>query len=228
MNQDFQDCVDAIVDEIDSMPLFDKVKTLNAVRKALHNVSPFKTEPVDCVQWVPTDFVEANDYNPNTVAPPEMSLLELSIMQDGFTQPVVAWEKEDRFEVVDGFHRNRVSRECDTVRERVQGYLPLAVILESREERGDRIASTIRHNRARGKHGVQNMSDIVIELKRRNWSDKKIGKQLGMDPDEVLRLSQISGLAEMFLDQEFTEAWESPDVLSTDIEDGTDEQIDMD
>lgn len=224
MTEDFHDCVKAITDEIDAMTLADKVKALNAVRKSLHAVSPFKDEPVDCVQWVPTDFVEANDYNPNTVAPPEMALLELSIMQDGYTQPVVAWEKEDCFEVVDGFHRNRVSRECETVRERVKGYLPLAVILESREERGDRIASTIRHNRARGKHGVQNMSDIVIELKRRNWSDKKIGNQLGMDPDEVLRLSQISGLAEMFLDEAFTEAWESDDVLGTDE---TEENIDV-
>ena len=224
MTEDFHDCVKAITDEIEAMPLADKVKALNAVRKSLHAVSPFKAEPVDCVQWVPTEFVEANDYNPNTVAPPEMALLELSIMQDGYTQPVVAWEKEDCFEVVDGFHRNRVSRECETVRERVKGYLPLAVILEAREERGDRIASTIRHNRARGKHGVQNMSDIVIELKRRNWSDKKIGKQLGMDPDEVLRLSQISGLAEMFLDEEFTEAWESDDVLGNDE---TEEDIEM-
>ncbi len=221
---DLQEHIDAITSEIESMSLPDKVKALNDIRKALHKVSPFNREPVDCVQWVPVEFVEANDYNPNTVAPPEMQLLELSIMQDGYTQPVVAWENDDCFEVVDGFHRNRVSRECESVRERVKGYLPVTVILDSRQERGDRIASTIRHNRARGKHGVQNMSDIVIELKRRNWSDKKIGKELGMDPDEVLRLSQISGLAEMFLDEQFTEAWEAEDVL----DDGTLERIDMD
>lgn len=219
---DFKECIDEICSEIANAPLKEKVKLLNHVRKKLHEVSPFKDEPVDCVQWAPADFVEANDYNPNSVAPPEMQLLELSIMQDGYTQPIVAWEKEDRFEVVDGFHRNRVGKECESVQKRIHGYLPLAVILENREDRGDRIASTIRHNRARGKHAVQSMSDIVVELKRRNWSDKKVAKELGMDPDEVLRLSQISGLAEMFSDQEFTEAWESDSIF----DDGSEEQID--
>lgn len=211
----FDKCLEVIVHKIRELPLADRVELLNRVRLALHEVSPFKDEPVDCVQWVPAEFIEANDYNPNTVAPPEMELLELSIMQDGYTQPIVSWEKEDRFEVVDGFHRNRVGRECEAVAERVKGYLPLTVIREEREGRGNRIASTIRHNRARGKHGVQSMSDIVVELKRRNWSDKKIAKELGMDPDEVLRLSQISGLAEMFTDTEFTEAWESSDPFAT-------------
>lgn len=210
---DIVKCTDTIVKHIAAMSLGDQVAAINYVRERLHGVSPFKEEPVDFVKWVPSDFVEANDYNPNSVAPPEMKLLELSITQDGYTQPIVAWEKTDRFEVVDGFHRHRVGKECDSVSARIKGYLPLAVIRDDREDRGDRIASTIRHNRARGKHGVQNMSDIVIELKRRNWSDKKIGKELGMDPDEVLRLSQISGLAEMFSDREFSEAWESDDIL---------------
>lgn len=210
---DIVKCTETIVKHIASMPLKDQVSAINYVREKLHSVSPFNTEPVDFVKWVPADFVEANDYNPNSVAPPEMKLLELSITQDGYTQPIVAWEKTDRFEVVDGFHRHRVGKECDSVSARIKGYLPLAVIRDDREDRGDRIASTIRHNRARGKHGVQNMSDIVIELKRRNWPDKKIGKELGMDPDEVLRLSQISGLAEMFSDREFSEAWESDDIL---------------
>jgi ParB-like chromosome segregation protein Spo0J len=93
------------------------------------------------------------------------------------------------------------------VKKRVHGYIPVTIINEAREDRSDRIASTIRHNRARGKHAVDSMSDIVIELKRRNWSDKKIGKELGMDEDEVLRLTQISGLKEMFSDAEFSEAW---------------------
>lgn len=210
---EFQECVEFICREIEFASMPDKVKLLNHVRKQLHDVSPFRSEPVDCVQWAPCDFVEANDYNPNAVAPPEMQLLELSIMQDGYTQPIVAWEREDRYEVVDGFHRNRVGRECESVRDRIHGYLPLAVILEKREDRGDRIASTIRHNRARGKHAVQSMSDIVVELKRRNWSDKKVAKELGMDADEVLRLSQISGLAEMFSDKDFSEAWESDDLF---------------
>ena len=206
---DLSEYIKPIIDELTAMDTTERVKALNYNRGELHNVSPFKDEPVDFVQWVPSELVVANDYNPNSVAPPEMKLLELSIMQDGYTQPIVSWEKDECFEVVDGFHRHRVGNECESVSARIKGFLPLAVIRDDREDRGDRIASTIRHNRARGKHGVQNMSDIVIELKRRNWSDKKVGKELGMDPDEVLRLSQISGLAEMFSDQEFTEAWES-------------------
>ena len=112
-------------------------------------------------------------------------------------------------------HRNRVGKECPDVHKRVHGYLPIVQIKTSQADRGDRMASTIRHNRARGKHRVDAMSEIVLELKRRNWSDEKIGSQLGMDPDEVLRLTQISGLAEMFADQEFSEAWE-PGTIESD------------
>ena len=194
--------------EIAALPDGEKIAALNEARKALHEISPFSGEPVDCVLWVPADQVEANDYNPNTVAPPEMRLLELSIGEDGYTQPIVAWGKNDYYEVVDGFHRNRVGKECKSVRERVHGYLPITLINHDREDKGDRIAATIRHNRARGKHQVAAMSDIVLELSRRNWSDAKIGRELGMEPDEVLRLKQITGLAELFSDAEFSQAWE--------------------
>jgi ParB-like chromosome segregation protein Spo0J len=151
----------------------------------------------------------ANDYNPNIVAPPEMKLLERSIDQDGYTQPIVAWRNNGFYEVVDGFHRNRIGKESLLINDRIKGYLPLTIINEWRKDRGDRISSTIRHNRARGKHNIDGMAEIVLELKRRNWSDKKIGKELGMEPDEVLRLCQITGLAEMFEDNEFSEAWEA-------------------
>jgi ParB-like chromosome segregation protein Spo0J len=191
------------------------IDTLNEVRRRLHEVSPFKDQPVDFVQWVPIESVEANDYNPNAVAPPEMQLLELSIAEDGYTQPIVGWDTGRSFEVIDGFHRNRVARESETVKARLGGYLPVVVANQDRLDRGDRIASTIRHNRARGKHQIGAMADIVLELKRRNWSDKKIGTHLGMEPDEVLRLSQITGLAEMFADREFSEAWEA-DVIRED------------
>lgn len=197
-----------IIDELMTMDLPSKVAALNMLRLMLHEVSPFKNEPVDCVRWVPADLVKANDYNPNTVAPPEMKLLEHSVGQDGYTQPIVAWVNEKDFEVVDGFHRNRVGKESEEVRKRVHGYLPVTTVNEWRLERSDRIAATIRHNRARGKHRVEAMSEIVIELKRRNWSDEKIGRELGMDPDEVLRLTQITGLAEMFTSQDFSAAWE--------------------
>lgn len=204
-----------------NLPLDVQVEVLNEVRAELHRKGPFASEPVDHVMWVKAEMVRANDYNPNSVAPPEMRLLELSISADGFTQPIVSWDAGGEYEVVDGFHRNRVGRENTEVRGRVNGYLPLAVINDGRLDRGDRIAATIRHNRARGKHRIEAMSDIVVELKRRNWSDEKIGRQLGMDPDEVLRLAQVSGLAEMFADRRFSEAWEAED--ANDIVNETDD-----
>lgn len=159
-------------------------------------------QPVSCIYWIPAELIEANDYNPNVVAPPEMELLELSIREDGFTQPLVVWRREDsRFEVVDGFHRSRVGRKLGL------SHLPCVILNRGAEERGDRMASTIRHNRARGRHRIPEMSGIILELKRRNWSDAKIGKNLGMEPDEVLRLSQVGGLAEAFSERDFSEAW---------------------
>jgi ParB-like chromosome segregation protein Spo0J len=184
------------------------IAEIKAIRESLHGYSPFKSEPVDFVRWIRSDGVVANDYNPNSVAPPEMKLLELSIQSDGYTQPIVTWNRGEEVEVVDGFHRHRVGKESKSVKKRLGGYLPVVVIQSDREDRSDRIAATIRHNRARGKHSVEGMSDIVLELKRRNWSGEKIGRELGMDPDEVLRLTQIAGLAEMFADKEFSQAWE--------------------
>lgn len=205
---DIQKQAKSLFKEIKKLTFDEKVKIINEVRLELSKYSPFQNEPVDCVQWIAIDKVQANDYNPNTVAPPEMKLLEHSISEDGYTQPIVSWINEGMYEVVDGFHRNRVARESKIVSERVNGYLPLVVVNTSRTGKGDRIASTVRHNRARGKHRIDGMSDIVIELKRRNWSDKKIANELGMDADEVLRLTQITGLAEMFADREFSQAWE--------------------
>lgn len=193
------------IDDVD-----EKIRRINHLREFISNFSPFQTEPVDFVRWVPNTSVTANDYNPNAVAPPEMELLRLSILADGYTQPIVAMPTDEgEYTVIDGFHRHRVGREMPDITERIHGYLPVVSIRQDREERGDRIASTIRHNRARGKHQVEAMSDIVLELKRRNWSDSKIGKELGMDPDEVLRLAQISGLAVAFADRDFSEAWEA-------------------
>lgn len=195
---------------LEEVPVEERLGVLNEIREILHEASPLRNEPVDCVRWVPLDEVVANDYNPNKVAPPEMRLLEHSIAEDGYTQPIVVWRRKDgRLEVIDGFHRNRVGRETEAVRERLGGYLPVTIANEWRHDRGDRMAATIRHNRARGKHQIDAMAEVVLELKRRNWSDKKIGKQLGMEPDEVLRLAQITGLAEMFADREFSEAWEA-------------------
>ena len=200
-----------LVKELENLPLDEKVNAINEIKLALHKISPFKTEPVDCVLWVKNTSVHANDYNPNSVAPPEMELLRLSISADGYTQPIVSMLEEngETREVIDGFHRNRVGKECSEIQQRVHGYLPVVTINTDRTNINDRVASTIRHNRARGKHKIEAMSDIVIDLKKRNWSDAKIAKNLGMDADEVLRLCQIGGLVELFSDKEFSQAWEA-------------------
>lgn len=194
--------------ELGQLPEAERIQALNQIRLALHAASPFCDQPVDCVLWVRGEDVFANDYNPNVVAPPEMRLLEHSIDADGYTQPIVTFPVDDGHEVIDGFHRHLVGKRSKPIQKRLQGYLPITTIRGDRSDRNDRIAATIRHNRARGQHQVSDMSEIVVELSRRNWSDERIGKELGMEPDEVLRLKQISGLAEMFADAEFSEAWE--------------------
>jgi len=197
-----------IINDIIKLNTDDYIFIENKIKTMLNEHSPMKDNPVNCVIWVKNQKVEANDYNPNSVAPPEMKLLEHSIMEDGYTQPIVTHKDGGNFIVVDGFHRNRVGKECSEVTSRIFGYLPIVSVNKSQSNRNDRIASTIRHNRARGKHKVEAMSDIVIELARRNWSDLKIAKNLGMDEDEVLRLKQITGLADMFEDEDFSRAWD--------------------
>lgn len=205
---DLETLISDLVGHLQALATDERIAALNTVREALHRISPFADEPVDLVLWVRAEQVAGNDYNPNRVAPPELKLLERSILADGYTQPIVVYPTDGVFEVVDGFHRNRVGRESPEVRERVRGYLPVTRIRPSQEGRSERIAATIRHNRARGKHVVNAMSDIVMELARRGWSDQRIAEELGMDADEVLRLKQITGLAELFADREFSEAWE--------------------
>ena len=204
----------AVFDHLSTLSGDALINEINLIRTKIHEVSPFRNEPVDLVLWVRSDAVFANDYNPNNVAPPEMELLRLSIAEDGYTQPIVTFDEQTRREVIDGFHRHRVGKECLEIQTRIHGYLPVVTINESRQDKGDRIASTIRHNRARGKHRVDSMSDIVVELRKRNWSEEKIAKHLGMDSDEVLRLTQISGLSELFADQEFSKSWEIGEVTS--------------
>lgn len=201
--------IEEIINQISQLPLDEKVEAINKLRLAIHEISPFKTEPVDLVLWVKSKEVSANDYNPNSVAPPEMELLKLSISADGYTQPIVTMPTSKGREVIDGYHRHRVGKEDLEIQSRIHGYLPVVSINSDREDISDRMAATVRHNRARGKHSVEAMSDIVIDLKKRNWNDAKIAKHLGMDADEVLRLTQITGLAEMFKDAEFSEAWEA-------------------
>jgi ParB-like chromosome segregation protein Spo0J len=199
----------ALFEQLSEIPADERIDVINEIRLALRAHSPMMAEPVDCVLWVAADEVRGNEYNPNVVAPPEMKLLNLSIEQDGYTQPIVAWPAEGGYEVVDGFHRHRVGKENKKVRERVRGRLPLTVMNGERTAIEDRQAATIRHNRARGQHTVEGMSDIVVFLSRKGKNDEWIARELGMDADEVTRLRQVSGLAEMFADDEFSEAWEA-------------------
>ena len=165
------------------------------------------TSPVYGVRAVPLEKIRANSYNPNAVAPTEMKLLYDSIKEDGYTMPVVCYyiQEDDIYEIVDGFHRYTVMKQHRDIYEREGGMLPVSVI---DKPLGERMASTIRHNRARGTHNVDLMSGIVGELHELGKTDHWIMKHLGMDAEEVLRLKQISGLASMFKDKEFSKAKE--------------------
>lgn len=171
---------------------------------------PKPVSPVYSVKAVPISQVTANDYNPNSVAPPEMALLETSIWEDGYTQPVVVvYDREnDRYVVVDGFHRYCVLRDSKRINEREGGMLPVVVL---DKEMHDRMASTIRHNRARGSHNIELMSTIVAELVEMGKGDAWICKHIGMSPDELLRLKQITGVAALFQNQEFSKSWDAED-----------------
>jgi ParB-like chromosome segregation protein Spo0J len=163
--------------------------------------------PVYNIRRVPVEKIRANEYNPNKVAPPEMELLYRSIKEDGYTMPIVCYyhKDDDMYEIVDGFHRYTVMLKYKDIYEREGGYLPVSVIDKPISER---MASTIRHNRARGTHNIDLMSNIVAELVEMGKSDHWIAKHLGMDVDEILRLKQITGLAALFADKEFSRAWE--------------------
>lgn len=206
MAQSLSEISALLTNYINSLNFDEKVEALNFVRKKLSEISPFNHEPCDCILWVKQENIYANEYNPNHVASPEMKLLYESIKEDGYTMPIVTYDLGDgRREIVDGFHRNRVGREHEDIKNRIHGYLPVSTIDKPEDER---IGSTIRHNRARGTHGIRPMSDIVLELSKMGWSDSKICKKLGMDLDEVIRLKQITGLKEAFMNHEFSKSWE--------------------
>ncbi|WP_150318658.1 IbrB-like domain-containing protein [Enterobacter hormaechei] len=201
-----------IITEIDiylqSLTEEDRINAINAFRQAIHKNSPFREQPIDCVLWVKQDAITANDYNPNNVAPPEKRLLSKSLELDGFTQPIVVTESEQQqYEIVDGFHRHEIGTTRAVLKRQLKGYLPVTCLRQERQDKHNRMAATIRHNRARGRHQINAMSEIVRELIQLGWDDEKIGKELGMDSDEVLRLKQINGLLELFADRRFSEAW---------------------
>lgn len=198
-----------IASEIARMPLKEQITALNEVRAILHAVSPFNSEPVDYVAWVPADSVLANDYNPNRVAKQERALLHDSISADGFTQPIVVFPAPKEYIVVDGYHRKLEGSEGD-LRERLYGYLPISMIRKSLEER---MFSTVRHNRARGKHATDLMADLVRDLVQKGCTDDQIAEHLGMSADELVRLKQVVGIAKLFAIPEYTRAWGEDDKI---------------
>lgn len=167
-----------------------------------------KDHPVSDVRWVSVDMVEPNDYNPNTVASAEMKLLYTSIKHDGYTQPVVTiWDKEkEKYVIVDGFHRYHIALHNKDIQKATENQVPIVVI---NKDANERMASTIRHNRARGKHSVKGMSSMVFNMLDNGWSDADICNHLGMEPDELLRLKHITGFSKLFADAEYNKAWVS-------------------
>jgi hypothetical protein len=170
--------------------------------------APVPSDPVSNVRWVPIDKVTANDYNPNSVARNEMRLLYLSILHDGYTQPIVTvWDKEqDIFVIVDGFHRYLVCRTYPDIAERTGGRVPIVVI---DKPINDRMASTVRHNRARGKHSVDGMASMVFTMLENGWQDDAICNELGLEAEELVRLKHITGFSKLFEDIEYRKSWES-------------------
>jgi len=184
-----------------------KIGFLNEVRDAIKEISPFK-EPIENVRWVDIEKVKPNDYNPNKVAKKEMELLYKSIEHDGYTQPIVTFYDEDKDEyiIVDGFHRYYVAKEKEDIREKMQGKLPVTIINKGVN---DRMASTIRHNRARGRHAIEGMSELVYDMFKKGWKDERICNELGMEAEELLRLKHITGFAKLFDGAKYNKAWES-------------------
>lgn len=190
------------------MSFEDKVSVFNTISQELYDWLGVN-HPALNVQLVPADKVIGNDYNPNKVAPPEMRLLKLSIKKDGVTMPVVVCDtpedKQHPYTVVDGFHRTTVIQKDKEVNASLHGYVPVSRLNKSIE---DRITSTVRHNMARGTHQVELSAKLVVLLRKHNWTNARIGMELGMDADEVLRLKQVTGLAEAFKNEEFSKSWE--------------------
>jgi hypothetical protein len=198
-----------------TIPLFeafnaseDKQEFLNEVKRYLFALSPRKNQPIDNVQWVPIEKVQANDYNPNSVADNEMRLLYVSISHDGYTQPVVTFydEELEKYIIVDGFHRYTTMRRNKDLYELNDGKLPVVVI---DKDINDRMASTIRHNRARGKHSVAGMGQIVFNMLKNGASDEEICAEVGLEAEELARLKYVTGFAKLFDNVKYGQAWET-------------------
>ena len=184
----------------------DKVAFIEEARKLLHEISPTGSQPIDYVRWVPVEKVFANDYNPNSVATNEMRLLHTSISHDGYTQPVVTIEDGDRYVIVDWFHRYTIMKRYADIQKTTGGLLPIVVISKTIAER---MASTVRHNRARGKHSVAGMANIVFGMLDNGVSDEEICKALGLEGEELVRLKHVTGFSKLFENVDYKLAWET-------------------
>lgn len=193
-----------------------KIDFLNELREFIYAISPENANPVDLVRWVPLDKVVANNYNPNAVAKQEMDLLYTSIREDGYTQPIVCFrdEEHDRFIIVDGFHRNMIVRMYKDIYERTAGRLPIVII---EKQLADRMASTVRHNRARGKHSLDGMTNIIYNMIKEGQSETEICKKLGMEELELVKLKHITGFSKMFKGYEYSKAIKNSKVNYTEI-----------
>ena len=199
--------INEMLEEIASLSDEDKINYIEDCKQMLYDITPIK-QPVSNIRWVDVDKVQANDYTPNSVASLEMSLLYTSIKHDGYTQPVVTVydEKIDKYVIIDGFHRYFTCKNNQDIRDRNSGRLPIVVL---DKDINDRMASTVRHNRARGKHSVGGMSNMVFSMLDNGWSDADICNELGMSADELLRLKHITGFSKLFADAEYNKAWTS-------------------
>lgn len=206
---EIRDLISELREKISDIESVDeKIETLNYARAELHSVSPLKHHPVDYIKWEKSKNVEVNEYNPNAVAPPEMQLLYESILNDGYTMPIVSFKDESITRIVDGFHRRETEQRNKDISASTFGYIPLSTIRDEQTDSSNRMASTIRHNRARGSHSIDLMSKIVSELVEMGKGDAWICKHIGMSIDELLRMKQITGLASLFANKDFSDSWE--------------------
>lgn len=192
---------------------------LTEIREVIHRLSPIRSQPIDFVRWVPIEKVKANDYNPNNVAGKEMGLLYLSIKNDGYTQPIVTFYDKEKghYIIVDGFHRFFTAQSNPDILKRNLGHLPVVVIEKSL---ADRMASTVRHNRARGEHSVKGMANMVYTMLDEGKTDAEICNNLGMEVDELMRLKHITGFSTLFEGKEWSLAWKSKNQILLEKEHG--------
>lgn len=194
--------IQRLLSMLDKDELQGAIERLNAT---ISNSSPFNEHPVEMIRWISVFELQPNNYNPNVMAPSESRLLELSIRENGFTQPLVVKEDDGKFIIVDGFHRYSLVKKKKSLLKKTNGMVPVVILNE--DKRAELMVATVRHNRARGEHQITLMSDLVKELSLLGMSDEDIGMKLGMDADEVLRFRQITGLREAFSDSDFSPAW---------------------